>query len=83
MTTALYRMKIGNFSNVESVGEGVFEYKIHFGAGYRIYFGQSDAKLVLLLGGGTKKQQHHDIKIAKELWREYKHLKTKRAGSWH
>ena len=40
ITTALYRMEMGNFSNVEGVSEGVFEYKIHFGPGYRIYFGQ-------------------------------------------
>lgn len=72
VTTALYRMEQGNFSNVESVGEGVFEYKIHFGPGYRIYFGQEGQELVILVGGGSKKQQSNDIKKAKELWAEYK-----------
>jgi hypothetical protein len=57
---------------LESVGEGVFEYKIHFGPGYRIYFGQVGQELVILVGGGSKKQQSHDIKKAKELWVEYK-----------
>lgn len=40
ITTAIYRLEQGNFSRVESVGEGVYEYKIDFGPGYRIYFGK-------------------------------------------
>ena len=77
ITTALYRMEQGNYSNVEGVGEGVFEYKLHFGPGYRIYFGQEGAELVILVGGGTKKQQSKDIKEAKELWSEYKKAKMR------
>jgi len=77
ITTALYRMEMGNFSNVEGVGEGVFEYKIHFDPGYRIYFGQDGDEFVILLGGGSKKQQSKDIKKAQELWREYKRLKKR------
>jgi len=77
VSTALYRMELGNFSNVKSLGEGVFEYKIHFGPGYRIYFGQEGDELVILVGGGTKKGQSKDIKQAKELWCDYKNLKSK------
>lgn len=81
ITAALYRMEMGNFSNVESVGEGLFEYKIHFGPGYRIYFGQDGETLIILVGGGTKKQQSKDIKIAQQLWQDYKRLKKR--GEYH
>ncbi len=65
-------MTLGNLSNVKPVGEGVLEYKIHFGPGYRIYFGRDGKELVILLAGGTKKRQANDIKIAKERWADYK-----------
>ncbi len=61
VATALTRLERGNFSNVEPVGEGVTEYKIDFGPGYRIYFGQDGGDLVILLAGGTKKRQSRDI----------------------
>jgi putative addiction module killer protein len=72
VTTALYRLKFGNFSNVRPVGSGVSEYKIDFGPGYRIYFGQDGSTLVILLTGGTKKTQSTDIEKAKTFWLEYK-----------
>ena len=75
--TAIARMEAGNFSNVEPVGHGVKEYKINFGPGYRIYFGKDGDKLVILLGGGTKKRQSRDIETAKTLWKEYKSRKRK------
>jgi putative addiction module killer protein len=56
VTAAIIRMEQGNFSNVKAVGPGVFEYKIDFSPGYRIYFGKTDGdRLIILLGGGTKK----------------------------
>lgn len=61
ISRALYQMEQGNFSNVKGVGKGVFEFKIYFGPGYRIYFGQDGEELVILLGGGTKGQQSKDI----------------------
>ncbi len=75
ITTALYRLEQGNDSNVKSVGGGVLEYKIYFGPGYRIYFGKEGDELVILLSGGSKKQQNKDIKLAKEKWNEYKRCK--------
>lgn len=72
VTTALMRMELGNLSNVKSVGAGVFEYRLDFGPGYRIYFGMEGPKLILLLGGGTKKYQPKDIAEAQRLWQEYK-----------
>jgi len=77
VTTALYRMELGNYSNVESVGEGVYEYKIDFGPGYRIYFGQVGDELVILVGGGSKKKQNKDIQMAKLYWKEYKLAKKR------
>jgi putative addiction module killer protein len=72
VTTALYRLQFGNFSNVRPVGSGVSEYKVDFGPGYRIYFGQDGNTLVILLTGGTKKTQSTDIEKAKTFWQEYK-----------
>ena len=76
VTTALYRLGQGNFSNVEGVGGGVFEYRIDFGPGYRIYFGKDGDALVVLLGGSTKKRQQQAIEVAHGLWKEYKHRKA-------
>ncbi len=72
ITTALYRLEQGNISNVKSLGAGILEYKIDFGPGYRIYFGKDGSELIILLAGGTKKQQSKDITTAKERWAAYK-----------
>jgi putative addiction module killer protein len=61
-----------HLSNVKSVGEGVLEYKIDFGPGYRVYFGRDGNTLVILLTGGTKKRQQRDIGTAIGYWRDYK-----------
>ena len=50
VTAALYQLTVGNWSNVQSVGSGVFERKIDFGPGYRIYFGKDGDTIVILLG---------------------------------
>ena len=76
VVTAVSRMELGNFSNVKGVGAGVLEYRIDFGPGYRIYFGKDGDVLVILLGGGTKKRQQHDIAAAHARWNEYKHRKS-------
>src|SRR5208337_30776 len=75
VATALTRISLGNFSNVEGVGSGVFEYKLDFGPGYRIYFGKDGETLVILLGGGTKRRQQHDINAALANWQDYKRRK--------
>ena len=72
VTRAIVRLEQGNFSNVKSVGEGVFEYRINFGPGYRVYFGQDGQTVVILLTGGTKKRQQRDIDAAHAYWRDYK-----------
>ena len=78
---ALYRLGLGNFSNVKGVGSGVFEYKLNFGPGYRVYFGKDGEEIVILLGGGTKRRQQHDIQVALARWENYKQIKKrKKAG---
>lgn len=77
VATAIYRLEQGNLSNVKPVGQGVSEYRIDFGPGYRIYFGQDGAVLVVLLGGGTKKGQNADIRLAQQWWRDYKSRKKR------
>jgi putative addiction module killer protein len=72
ITRAIARMEQGNFSNVKSVGEGVLEYKIDFGPGYRVYFGRDGDTIVILLTGGTKKRQQRDIEAAHGYWQDYK-----------
>lgn len=75
MATGLTRLALENFSSVKGVGSGVFELRIDFGPGYRIYFGKDGETLVILLGGGTKKRQQRDIDAATANWEEYKRRK--------
>lgn len=73
---ALDRLAAGNFSNVKPVGAGVNELRIHFGPGYRVYFGRDGERIIVLLAGGTKKRQDQDIAIARLAWRDYWHRKA-------
>ena len=68
----IVRVRLGNVGDCESVGGGVLELKIDYGAGYRVYFGQAGIKLVILLCGGDKSSQGEDIRRAIEYWAEYK-----------
>jgi putative addiction module killer protein len=72
VAVALARLEQGNLSNAKGVGEGVLEYRIDWGPGYRIYFGRDGDTLVILLTGGTKKRQQRDIDTAKALWADYR-----------
>lgn len=68
---ALLRLGDGNTGSLKSVGDGVHEIRMTFGAGFRVYLGREGNEIVILLHGGTKKRQSDDIAKAKELWREY------------
>ncbi|MBG0807841.1 type II toxin-antitoxin system RelE/ParE family toxin [Methylosinus sp. H3A] len=78
VAVALARLEQGNLSNAKGVGEGVLEYKIDWGAGYRVYFGRDGDVVVILLTGGTKKRQQKDIEAAKASWADYKRRKAPR-----
>lgn len=66
----LDRLANGNFGDVEPVGEGVSELRIHYGPGYRLYLGRQGEQVVVLLCGGDKSDQSRDIRRAKEMARE-------------
>lgn len=70
--TRLDRLEVGNPGDHSPVGNGVLELRLHFGAGYRVYYGEDGDVLVILLMGGDKKTQSKDIKRALSYWKEYK-----------
>lgn len=72
---AIARLEMGNLSNTKSVGAGVWEIKVDYDPGYRVYFGKDGDKIVILLAGGTKKTQQKDIDKSKQLWSEFKKRK--------
>jgi putative addiction module killer protein len=75
VATAVTRLALGNVSNIKGVGSGVLELRIDFGPGYRVYFGRDGERLIILLGGGIKKRQQHDINAAIANWEDYKRRK--------
>jgi putative addiction module killer protein len=83
VATALARLAGGNFSNVKGVGSGLFECKVDFGPGYRIYFGKDGERLVILFGGGSKLRQKSDIAAAHASWQEYKRRKKQNPHAPH
>lgn len=68
----LQRVEVGNLGDISSVGEGIEEFRIHYGPGYRIYFKRQGERIILLLIGGDKSSQESDIKKTKALWNQYK-----------
>ena len=71
----LDRVTDGNFGDHSHVGCGVWELRIHYGPGYRIYYGEDGPILVILLCGGAKHSQKKEIRKAQELWQAYRRLK--------
>lgn len=67
----LARVRAGNFDDCKSVGDGVFELRIAFGPGLRVYYGLHGRKIVVLIGGGNKSRQPRDIRRAHELWQQF------------
>ncbi|MBD2514630.1 hypothetical protein H6G93_06340 [Nostoc sp. FACHB-973] len=63
---------ITNYADMISLGEGVFELRIDYGPGYRIYFGQEGITIIILLCGGDKSTQEQDIGKAQEYWKDYR-----------
>ena len=67
----LNRIRLGNLGDSKPVGAGVFELRIDFGPGYRVYFGKQNKSIVVLLCGGDKSTQIKDIKTAQQFWSNY------------
>lgn len=72
----LARLRGGNPGDYKSVGEGVYELRIDFGPGYRLYLAFAEEQLVILLCGGDKSTQASDIADAHAAWREYQQRTT-------
>jgi len=67
----LDRVEQGNLGDFKSVGQGVFELRINYGPGYRVYFGQVGLTIVVILIAGDKSTQEQDIRQAIEYWTDY------------
>jgi putative addiction module killer protein len=70
------RLETGNFGAAKVVDEGVFELRLDFGPGYRVYYGREGKTLIILLGGGSKRRQDADIAGAIARWKHYKQTKN-------
>jgi putative addiction module killer protein len=66
------QIELGNFGDFKFIDDGIYEMRIHYGPGYRIYYTKEDKIVVLLLVGGDKSTQQRDIEKAKELKNEKK-----------
>jgi putative addiction module killer protein len=67
----LNRVRLGNFGDAKSVGNGVYELRIPYGPGYRVYFARTGSTVVLLLCGGDKSAQKRDVNTAKGYWLDF------------
>ena len=72
------RLERGLFGDARSCGEGVWELRIDWGPGYRVYYARTGERIILLLIGGDKRKQQADIERAKEYWHHYE--KTTKEG---
>lgn len=75
ITIVKLKLEQGNLSNVKWF-RGIGEYRLDWGPGFRIYLGRDGDKLIIVLGGGTKKTQQNDIEKAVALWQEYRQRKA-------
>ena len=67
----ILRMEMGNLGDCKALKDGIYEKRLFFGKGYRLYFGLDGKDIILLLSGGDKGSQKQDIKKAKDFWRIY------------
>lgn len=68
----LDRMEEGNFGDHRSIGDGVFELRIDYGPGYRVYYALDGLTVIVVLLGGDKKSQDNDASLARAYWKDYK-----------
>ena len=80
VTVVVEKLGQGLRPDVKPVGGGVHEARIHYGPGYRVYFGLDGTTLIILLGGGDKKTQADDVREALRRWADYKARKQKGTG---
>lgn len=68
----LKRIGAGLLGDWRAVGQGVIEFRVDIGPGYRVYAGRHGARLIVLLAGGAKATQRHDIELARRYWADWK-----------
>ena len=73
--TRIDRIILGNFGDHKSIGAGLYELRLNFEAGYRIYYGRDGSDIVVLLAAGSKNRQSRDISLAEALWSAYRQEK--------
>lgn len=78
VTVAIRRLESGHRAGLKNVGAGVAEWKIDWGPGVRIYLAFDGPNFIILLGGGSKTRQNHDIAAAIACWEDYKARKTRK-----
>ena len=78
VTLSVGRLEQGNFSQVKGVGRGIFELKVDFGPGYRVYFGKEGERVVILVGGSSKDRQGEAIAAAQAAWEDFKRRKGRK-----
>lgn len=69
------RVEEGNLGDHRGIGHGVSELRVHYGPGYRVYYGEDGGRIVLLLCGGDKRGQKKDIRRAQKAWADYRRQK--------
>ncbi len=67
---------LGQFGKTRNVGDGVWELKVDYGPGYRVYYGIHGDELILILMAGSKRTQTADIKKTRAYWTEWKEMNT-------
>lgn len=65
------RMKHGQFGDCKAIDRSLYELRLFFGPGYRVYFGEHRGRMLLILAGGDKSTQSKDIKKAKHYWKNH------------
>lgn len=78
ITARISRLEVGNFGDCRSVGESVWELRIDWGPGYRVYYAIVGSEIVLLLCGGDKRRQAADIRKATDFLKDYRRRTAKR-----
>ncbi len=66
------RLAAGNFGDCKPLRSGVWELRVDWGPGYRVYYGEDGPVIVMLICGGDKKSQRKDIRLARRLWQNYR-----------
>lgn len=71
ISNRISRLRTGNFGDFKRLNKDIYELRIHYGPGYRVYFGLYNNDIVILLCGGDKGTQHRDITRAQSYWSDF------------